>query len=208
MPLIGRGCIACPRGCRRPRNVTGLAGARDRNSRAAASCVGAPGDALHRGVTIQAWTATSNFPGTRLCVTAHTTPSPRNIMQHPSASTRAQLVAAVTLQLLSTVGCVYAGTLPTWAPTYDMAKSTAFMPCNESGFTNATLAASFGIVDFDWCVRARMQPPSPPHTQPMKHTSSRVFQIATTFKIHKTFGSCTLSRPPHSSTSFALKHSN
>jgi hypothetical protein len=40
--------------------------------------------------------------------------------------------------------------LPTWAPTYNARASTAFMPCNFSGFFNATFAASFGVSDFDW----------------------------------------------------------
>ena len=39
--------------------------------------------------------------------------------------------------------------LPTWTPTYNARASTAFMPCNYSGFFNATFAASFGVSDFE-----------------------------------------------------------
>lgn len=53
---------------------------------------------------------------------------------------------AVVLSLVLLV----TGYQPKWAPTYDMAKSTIFMPCNVSGFLNPEIAAKWGIVDFDW----------------------------------------------------------
>ena len=38
----------------------------------------------------------------------------------------------------------------TWQPTWDMAMSTAMMPCNTSGWFDPTLAAKYGLADFDW----------------------------------------------------------
>ena len=40
--------------------------------------------------------------------------------------------------------------LPNWTPTWNMPLSTAFMPCNQSGFTDPAIAAKFGLSDFDW----------------------------------------------------------
>ena len=40
--------------------------------------------------------------------------------------------------------------LPMWPATYNAQQSTAFMPCNYSGFFNASFAATFGVADFDW----------------------------------------------------------
>jgi hypothetical protein len=40
--------------------------------------------------------------------------------------------------------------LPTWPATYDAQQSTIFMPCNYSGYFNATFAGQFGVADFDW----------------------------------------------------------
>ena len=37
-----------------------------------------------------------------------------------------------------------------WSPTYNMSMSTIIMPCNTSGWYNASLAAKFGLVDVDW----------------------------------------------------------
>jgi hypothetical protein len=51
--------------------------------------------------------------------------------------------AAVAVQAVHAV-------LPGWDFTYDMSRSTIFMPCNETGFTDPVLAAKFGIADFDW----------------------------------------------------------
>ena len=34
--------------------------------------------------------------------------------------------------------------------TWDMAKSTIIMPCNESGLTDPQSTVGWGIVDFDW----------------------------------------------------------
>ncbi len=40
--------------------------------------------------------------------------------------------------------------VPDWEPTYEMARSTVFMPCNVSGFTDPAVYKGFGLVDFDW----------------------------------------------------------
>ena len=40
--------------------------------------------------------------------------------------------------------------VPKWTPTYNMSRSTIFMPCNYSGHYDPAVAAKFGIVDFDW----------------------------------------------------------
>lgn len=40
--------------------------------------------------------------------------------------------------------------LPTWNPTWDMMRSTMLYTCNHSGFHNATYAAQFGVVSYDW----------------------------------------------------------
>ena len=37
---------------------------------------------------------------------------------------------------------------PTWEPTWDMAMSTAMMPCNTSGWFDPALAAQYGLADF------------------------------------------------------------
>jgi hypothetical protein len=37
-----------------------------------------------------------------------------------------------------------------WEPTWDMAMSTIMMPCNTSGWFDPSLAAKYGIADFDW----------------------------------------------------------
>jgi len=42
------------------------------------------------------------------------------------------------------------GIVPRWEPTYNMARSTIVMPCNQTGFTDPKLMAKFGIADFDW----------------------------------------------------------
>lgn len=42
------------------------------------------------------------------------------------------------------------GAQPKWPPTWDMASSTLFMPCNYSGFLDASISAKWGVVDFDW----------------------------------------------------------
>jgi hypothetical protein len=42
------------------------------------------------------------------------------------------------------------GLVPTWTVTYSPSQSTIFMPCNYSGFFNATFAGEFGVADFDW----------------------------------------------------------
>jgi hypothetical protein len=39
--------------------------------------------------------------------------------------------------------------LPRWTPTYDLQRSLAAMPCNESGFSDAALFSQIGIVTFD-----------------------------------------------------------
>ena len=39
---------------------------------------------------------------------------------------------------------------PHWTPTYLLNASTITMQVNQSGYTNSTFAAQFGIVSFDW----------------------------------------------------------
>jgi hypothetical protein len=46
--------------------------------------------------------------------------------------------------------------VPTWEPTYDMGRSTVFMPCNVSGYTDPAVYKGFGLVDFD-CEACRKQ---------------------------------------------------
>eukprot|EP00911_Craspedida_sp_UC1_P001382 UC1_evm1s1043 len=43
-----------------------------------------------------------------------------------------------------------ADAVPKWAPEWSLPRSTLFMPCNASGFTDPNLAAKFGVADFDW----------------------------------------------------------
>jgi hypothetical protein len=40
--------------------------------------------------------------------------------------------------------------VPDWEPTFDSGRSTVFMPCNVSGFTDPAVYRGFGLVDFDW----------------------------------------------------------
>mmetsp|Transcript_69836 Transcript_69836/g.161558 ORF Transcript_69836/g.161558 Transcript_69836/m.161558 type:complete len:431 (+) Transcript_69836:51-1343(+) len=40
--------------------------------------------------------------------------------------------------------------LPRWAPTYNMKRSTLFMPCNYSGWHNVDEALQYGLVSYDW----------------------------------------------------------
>jgi len=47
------------------------------------------------------------------------------------------------------IGGVF-GTTPKYAPTYDMKLSTAFMPCNDSGFLEPEISKGWGLIDFDW----------------------------------------------------------
>ena len=39
--------------------------------------------------------------------------------------------------------------LPTWTPTWDLQRSLVAMPCNESGWSDATEFAKIGIVTYD-----------------------------------------------------------
>ena len=53
----------------------------------------------------------------------------------------------------SSAGAGYASRklrLPKWQPTFDMAASTAAMPCNYSGFYDVDALAGFGLLQFDW----------------------------------------------------------
>jgi hypothetical protein len=40
--------------------------------------------------------------------------------------------------------------VPTWTPTWDLARSTAIQPCNASGWYDPGYAAKWGLVSFDW----------------------------------------------------------
>jgi len=39
---------------------------------------------------------------------------------------------------------------PPWPATYNMSKSTIFMPCNDQGYFDSNFAAKFGIASYDW----------------------------------------------------------
>ena len=39
--------------------------------------------------------------------------------------------------------------LPPWAGTYEMRQSTIAMPCNQSGWFDADIGASYGLVSYD-----------------------------------------------------------
>ncbi len=36
-------------------------------------------------------------------------------------------------------------TIPSWQPTWEVSKSTAFMPCNYSGFFNLEASSAYGL---------------------------------------------------------------
>lgn len=40
--------------------------------------------------------------------------------------------------------------VPTWEPTWDLARSTAIQPCNASGWYDPEYASKWGLVSFDW----------------------------------------------------------
>ena len=46
--------------------------------------------------------------------------------------------------------------VPTWAPTWDLARSTAIQPCNASGWYDPEYAAKWGLVSF-----GKPAPPTP-----------------------------------------------
>jgi hypothetical protein len=61
------------------------------------------------------------------------------------------------------------GTLPHWAPTYEMARSTILQPCNTSGWFDPVLAGRYGVIDFGARAPSRLIAPCPPRanlTQP------------------------------------------
>jgi hypothetical protein len=39
---------------------------------------------------------------------------------------------------------------PKWSATWQMSRSTIFMPCNASGMFDPAVAGRYGIADFDW----------------------------------------------------------
>ena len=59
------------------------------------------------------------------------------------------MTRCMTFIMVSLLG-VRAAILPPWTPTYNMSLSTIVMPCNDSGWMDATIAGRWGIVDFDW----------------------------------------------------------
>ena len=40
--------------------------------------------------------------------------------------------------------------VPTWEPTWDLARSTAIQPCNDTGWYDPQFASKWGLVSFDW----------------------------------------------------------
>jgi hypothetical protein len=63
---------------------------------------------------------------------------------------------------------------PNWKPTYSMAASTVMMPCNTSGWFDPTLAARYGIADFDWSTGRSLWA----NTHPMSTNEVLIEQIA------------------------------
>ena len=59
--------------------------------------------------------------------------------------------------------------LPTWPATYDAQQSTIFMPCNYSGYFNATFAGSFGVADVRLVSGASPNAPTPNHNPAQTH---------------------------------------
>jgi hypothetical protein len=55
--------------------------------------------------------------------------------------------ALITAALVSSISSVE---VPSWPATYEMSRSTIFMPCNYSGYFDPGIAAQWGIADFDW----------------------------------------------------------
>jgi hypothetical protein len=51
--------------------------------------------------------------------------------------------------LLAVVPAVHAA-VPSWPATYQMNRSTIFMPCNNSGFFDPQYSGQFGVADYDW----------------------------------------------------------
>ena len=66
-----------------------------------------------------------------------------------------------------------ASSVPKWEPTYNMSLSTIVMPCNFSGYTDAALAAKFGIVDFD-CKPSRSASHTAAFAHSLRHTRLHV----------------------------------
>ena len=62
----------------------------------------------------------------------------------------APVAAAILLLGIASGPVSVLGTQPTWEPTWNMPKSTMFMPCNDSGFLDPVISAKWGVVDFDW----------------------------------------------------------
>lgn len=63
------------------------------------------------------------------------------------------MAAALLLRAAGAAALVAAASAqgqPSWPATWDMAKSTIMMPCNDSGFLSPTISAQWGVVDFDW----------------------------------------------------------
>jgi hypothetical protein len=73
----------------------------------------------------------------------------------PARSPRRKLAAAAAALAALAAPAVSAqgsgpGIVPRWPQSWALNASTAFMPCNTSGFVDADLAAKFAIADFDW----------------------------------------------------------
>lgn len=54
------------------------------------------------------------------------------------------------------VETVGVSSLPHFAPTYVMSRSTIIMPCNDSGYFDPVIAGRYGVVDFGACLRQRL----------------------------------------------------
>ena len=56
----------------------------------------------------------------------------------------------LVLLLAAAVGAALGAVPSGYTPTFNLSRSTIAMPCNYSGFFDASITAKFGVVDFDW----------------------------------------------------------
>ena len=77
-----------------------------------------------------------------------------SIMSFATMDARIALVVAVAIAVVAgrtmSTGLSGPGIVPKWNHTYQMNMSTAFMPCNYSGYFDPSFSAKFGLADYDW----------------------------------------------------------
>lgn len=59
-------------------------------------------------------------------------------------------LAAGNVPTTSVAQMVHGSAVPSWAPTYQMNRSTFLMACNNTGLFNPEFGTKWGIVDYDW----------------------------------------------------------